>query len=130
MKKILLVEDQADNQMVIEDIFEFDDLNAELVVVESAEDALPQVEQLGPILILMDVGLPGLSGIDATRILKSDPATREIPIWALTAHAMKAVKNEAMAAGCDDYVTKPINASDLAKRLRNFIDQLEIRNVA
>ncbi len=130
MSTILLVEDKADNQLVIEDIFEFDDVGAELVIVETAEDALEKLREIRPILILMDVGLPGMSGLEATAIIKSDPATRDIPVWAITAHAMKAAEEEALAAGCSEYVTKPVNAPQLAERLKGFVQSHGSREAA
>ena len=130
MTTILLVEDKLDNQLVIEDIFEFDDLGAELVVVGDAEEALRRLPDLRPALILMDIGLPGMSGLEATRRIRTDPTFADIPVWALTAHAMMSVREEALDAGCTEYVTKPINAPDLSKRLRGFIRDAESRRAA
>jgi CheY-like chemotaxis protein len=120
MTTILVVEDMPDNRLVFEDMFAFDDIGADLAIVPSAEEALAKLDEIRPILVLMDVGLPGMSGLDAARIIKNDPQTRNIAIWAITAHAMDAAEQEAIAAGCDRYVSKPINAADLADRLRAF----------
>ncbi|MAE66123.1 MAG: hypothetical protein CMJ18_17770 [Phycisphaeraceae bacterium] len=121
MNHILLVEDNVDNQMVIEDLFELDEIDGVLVTVSTAEDALRRVREVWPILILMDIGLPGMSGLEATRLLKQDEATRHIRIWALTAHAMKKVQQQALEAGCDDYLTKPICGADLVNRVNAFL---------
>ena len=130
MSTILLVEDTPDNRLIIEDIFEFDDIGASLAVAASAEEALEKIADIQPILILMDIGLPGMSGLEAVRIIKLDAATRDIVIWAITAHAMNSAEQEALAAGCDQYVSKPINAADLADRLRTFVRDTGSRRAA
>lgn len=123
MTHILLVEDNDLNQAVIEDIFEFDEIPAELTCLGSGEEALEQVESIAPSLILMDVTLPGISGLETTRKLKENPATRDIVVWAITAHAMKGDGQKAAEAGCDQYVTKPVNIKDLADRIRTFLNE-------
>jgi CheY-like chemotaxis protein len=119
--KVLLVEDNACNRAVIEDMFEFDDIPAALVSVESGEEALQVAPELQPVLILMDVGLPGIDGLTATRELKANSATREIPVWALTAHAMQGDRDRVLSAGCSQYFTKPIRAREFAEGLREFL---------
>jgi CheY-like chemotaxis protein len=74
-----------------------------------AEEALKILETFAPDLILMDIQLPGMDGLALTRRLKSDPARRHILIFALTAYAMKGDEEKALAAGCDGYITKPID---------------------
>jgi CheY-like chemotaxis protein len=78
-----------------------------------------------PDLIVMDMSLPEIDGWEATRRLKADPATRAIPIVALTAHAMASDRKKAMDAGCDDYHTKPVDFESLVRSLEAF---LEARN--
>jgi two-component system, cell cycle response regulator DivK len=90
------------------------------VTADDAEKGLALMPQERPDLILMDVGLPGMDGWTATRRLKDDPASRQIPVIALTAHAMEGDREKAMEAGCDDYETKPIDFN----RLFAKIDQL------
>jgi len=130
MSSVLLVEDNADNRMVIEDIFEFEDLGASLEIAETAEEALAKIDAARPLLVLMDLDLPGMSGLEAVRRIRTGPADPPLAIWALTAHAMRDVKEEALAAGCDEYVTKPVDAADLTRRLRGFIDRCEARTAA
>ena len=78
-----------------------------------------------PDLIVMDMSLPELDGWEATRRLKADPATRAIPIVALTAHAMASDRQKALDAGCDDYHTKPLDFESLVRSMEAF---LEVRN--
>jgi len=78
-----------------------------------------------PDLIVMDMSLPEIDGWEATRRLKADPATRAIPIIALTAHAMASDREKAMEAGCDDYRTKPVDFESLVRKVE---DLLEARN--
>jgi two-component system cell cycle response regulator DivK len=75
-----------------------------------------------PDLIVMDMSLPEIDGWEATRRLKSDPATRAIPIVALTAHAMASDRKKAMDAGCDDYHTKPVDFESLVRSLEAFLE--------
>lgn len=79
----------------------------------TAEDGLSAVRAEEPDLILMDVQLPGMSGLDATRLLKQDPATRHVPVIAVTALAMKGDEERIRAAGCDGYLAKPLRYQQL-----------------
>ena len=75
----------------------------------NADEAIAAIERSPPRLVLMDLQMPGMSGLELTRRLKAAPATRAIPIIAVTAYAMQGDEAKARAAGCDDYVTKPID---------------------
>jgi CheY-like chemotaxis protein len=130
MHAILLIEDNANNASLLGDIFFFDDIPAQLVVVETGEEALCRAIQLQPDLILMDLRLPGIDGLETTEILKRTPLTKDIPIWAVTAYAMNGDEQRARAAGCCEYITKPVRAVDLANRLRTFLSQLERQELA
>ncbi len=121
MSKVLLVEDDLGNRTVIEDIFQFDNVGAELIVAESGEEALCLAVDNEPILILMDIHLPGMDGFEAARALRSDPRTKEMPIWAITAYARTEDRDKALAAGCDDYIAKPFERSGLVTKLRAFV---------
>jgi CheY-like chemotaxis protein len=123
MSTVLLVEDNDNNVNIIEDLFAFDDVPAKLVTVVSGEDALRTAAELQPALILMDLRLPGLDGLETTQLLKGNPLTKEVPIWAITAYSMKGDKERAQVAGCSEYFTKPINLKELAARLRDFFQQ-------
>jgi two-component system cell cycle response regulator DivK len=113
MKTVLLVEDNTDNTLLIEDVFAFEGVAAKLVCVASAEEALAFAATTPPDLVLMDIGLPGMCGLEATRRLRADPATRRVPIWAVTARALKEDEDAARNAGCDFYITKPFDQEDL-----------------
>lgn len=107
MAKILVIEDTENNRIIIERRLKKKD--HEVHLREDAEQGMTAAAELQPDLILMDVGLPGIDGWSAAQRLKGDPATAGIPIIALTAHAMTGDREKALAAGCDDYETKPID---------------------
>jgi CheY-like chemotaxis protein len=118
MSTILLVEDNPWNQAVIEDIFRYDNVPGDLVCVDCAEKALPILPVLDPLVVLMDLTLPGVSGIEAIKIIKGNPATNRVQVWVTTARNTRADIDEALAAGCDGYFTKPVMRKQLAEQLR------------
>jgi CheY-like chemotaxis protein len=89
-----------------------------------AEEALGILASYAPRLILMDLQLPGMDGLELTRRLKADPARRHIIIIALTAYAMKGDEGKALAAGCDGYVAKPIDTEALPKLIARYLETL------
>jgi len=118
-KTILIVEDNPDNQLTLFAVL--DDIGLGCIMAEDGQQGVDVARKHRPDLILMDIQLPVLSGIDATRQIKADPDLEHIPIIALTAKAMKGDREEAMAAGCDDYMPKPIDAAQLAQMLRHWL---------
>ena len=106
MAKILLVEDNEMNRDMLSRRLQR--RGHDLVVAGDGAAGVAKARSEAPDLILMDMSLPVLDGWEATRQIKADPATGDIPIIALTAHAMSADREKALAAGCDDYDTKPI----------------------
>ena len=88
-----------------------------------AEQAMSVLASFSPRLILMDIQLPGMDGLELTRRLKADPATRDSVILAVTAYAMKGDEEKALAAGCDGYVTKPIDTRILAATLTRYLER-------
>lgn len=106
MPKILLVEDNEMNRDLLSR--RLSRLGYEVVVAVDGPESLAKANDEKPDIILMDMSLPILNGWEATRLLKVDHATKHIPVIALTAHAMMSDRDEAMAAGCDDFDTKPI----------------------
>ena len=118
MNTILLVEDNVNNLLLLEDIFSLDDISARLVTVTSGEEVMHLAVSLQPVLILMDLRLPGIDGLETTENLKRNPLTKDIPVWAITAYAMPGDEEKARAAGCDGYFTKPVLRKQLAEQLR------------
>lgn len=115
---ILVVEDNPLNQELVTDLLEL--AGHSVVAADSGEVAL-EIARSQPLdLILMDVSLPGKDGLTITAELKADPATRGIPVIAVTAHSMVKDKERIMAAGCDGYVTKPIDAQTFASEIEKF----------
>ena len=119
-EKILVVEDNPLNMELITDILES---NSYCVVqAMTGSEAIELAKSECPALILMDIQLPGLDGLTITGVLKDDPATRSIPVVALTAHAMRGDEERARQAGCDGYISKPIDTRQLPITIRSFID--------
>lgn len=106
MKKILIVEDHPANRKLARDIL----LRAGYEVLEArnAREGIRQANSFQPALIVMDIQLPGMSGLAATKVLKDDSATSRIPILALSAHAMPGDHERFLEGGCDAYLSKPL----------------------
>jgi two-component system cell cycle response regulator DivK len=110
MATILIVEDNAANMKLA--VFVLQSAGYTVLSAADAEAGLSLARDEQPNLILMDIQLPGMDGLEATRLLKSDDATRAIPVIALTALAMKGDEERIRAAGCDGYIAKPLNYKD------------------
>jgi len=115
MPKILVIEDTENNRIIISRRLK--SKGHEVHLCENAEQGLLAARELLPALILMDIGLPGMDGWSACRALRADPVTAGIPIIALTAHAMAGDRKNALASGCDDYETKPIDFNALFAKI-------------
>jgi DNA-binding response OmpR family regulator len=115
MAKILVIEDTENTRVLLQRRLKLK--NYDVLTAEDAEHGLVLAQNQKPDLILMDVGLPGMDGWEAARQLKANPATSGIPVIALTAHAMQSDREKAVAAGCDDYETKPIDFNSLFARM-------------
>lgn len=119
-KRILIVDDNPTNLKLVAYL-----VKAQGYEVDTAGDADAAVAVIAarpPGLILMDLQLPGIDGLELTRRLKADPATRDIKIVAVTAYAMKGDQEKAFAAGCDDYVTKPIDTRALPNVIARHLE--------
>ncbi|MHB1265020.1 MAG: response regulator [Gemmatimonadaceae bacterium] len=116
---VLLVEDNEDNRIVYSTILTH--FGFRVLEAHTAGEALELARTEHPGLVLMDVGLPDMSGWDATRRLKGDPATSQIPIVALTAHALAEHRAEAVAAGCDGYLAKPVEPREVLAEVRRWL---------
>ncbi len=124
MKQILVVEDNENNQLVIEDVFRRYTKWVQLHFVNSGQHLHNFLEKTQPDLILMDLRLPDISGWELAEQLKQNEQTRTIPIIAVTAHAMKGDELKALAAGCDDYVSKPVKRKILLDAVQKWIGVL------
>jgi two-component system, cell cycle response regulator DivK len=120
-KRILVVEDQPDSRQIIRDMVAGTDY--EITEAENGEEALAAIAKQRPDLILMDIQLPIMDGYTATRLIKTDPALRSIPIIAVTSYALAVEEKKARAAGCDDYVTKPFSPRQLLAKIRQHMPQ-------
>ena len=120
---ILLVEDSALNRKLVETVLR--PHGYRLLVAVDGQQAIEIATRERPDLILMDMGLPKISGYDATRHLKSQPETAHIPIVALTAHAMAEERERALSSGCDGYITKPIDTRAFPGQVRAFLHPSE-----
>ena len=118
MSKILLVEDNEMNRDMLSRRLERK--GYEVVIAVDGKAGVDMASSAGPDLILMDLSLPVMDGWEATRRIKADAATQNIPVIALTAHAMAGDEQKALEAGCDDYDTKPVELN----RLLGKIDKL------
>ena len=118
MKKILIVEDVAFNLDLLVQLLEED---YQLVTTGDGETGVELAKNEKPDLILMDMSLPVVDGWEATRRIKGDAASSKIPIIGLSAHAMDGDREKALASGCDDYLTKPIDEDLLVKTLNKFL---------
>ena len=117
--RVLVVEDNPVNLELVAALLESEGCG--VIVAETANAGLRLAAAERPDLILMDIQLPGMSGHDATRRLKADPATAGIPVVALTAHAMRGEEARAREAGFDAFLTKPIDTQAFRETLRRFL---------
>jgi len=118
-KRILVVEDNPDNRILITDVLS--SLSYEVLVAVDGEEGVEKAEAEVPDLILMDLSLPRMDGWTATGHIKANDALKHIPVIALTAHAMVGDRERALEAGCDDYISKPIDLRELAGKLAEYL---------
>jgi CheY-like chemotaxis protein len=117
--KILLVEDNEMNRDMLSRRLQR--RGYEMLIAVDGESGLALTRSDAPALVLMDMSLPGIDGWEVTRQLKADPATRAIPVIALTAHAMAGDREQALAAGCDDFDIKPIDLDRLLGKIEALL---------
>ena len=121
MTKILYVEDNEDNVFML--TRRLTKRGYDVVVAGDGEQGVARATEEQPALIIMDLSLPVLDGWEATRRLKSNPATQNIPVIALSAHAMPGDAEKALAAGCDDYDTKPVEMKRLLSKISALLPE-------
>jgi two-component system cell cycle response regulator DivK len=119
MAKVLIIEDNPTNMTLA--IFLLQSAGHTVLSATDAESGMTLAHDQQPNLILMDIQLPGMDGLQATGLLKRDPATRAIPVIALTALAMKGDEERIRAAGCDGYIAKPMRYQDFLATIANHL---------
>ena len=125
---ILIVEDNEKNRKLVRDVLQVKGYRT--IESETAEVGLRLARESRPALILMDIQLPGMNGIEALGCLRADPETRGIPVIAVTASAMTHDRQKIMAAGFDGYQAKPINVRGFLEAVRQMLDRHQGRGVA
>jgi CheY-like chemotaxis protein len=118
--RVLVVDDNIVNLRLTSDVLEA--AGFEVASAGSAEEALASLAVTTPDLVLMDIGLPGMDGLTLARRLKAEQRFSSVRIVALTAFAMKADRTRALAAGCDGYISKPINTRTFAKEIGAYLE--------
>ncbi len=122
---ILVVDDNNTNLKLVSDVLEFE--GYQILRASDAESAQEIIRSTPPDLILMDIALPGMDGLTLTRLIKADETTRGIIVIALTAFAMKGDDTKARDAGCDGYITKPIDTRTLPGIVAAYLAQTELK---
>lgn len=118
---VLVVDDFEDNRLMYAEYLSVHGLR--VVEAVNGEDAVRRTKELRPSVVVMDLSLPVMDGWEATRRIKADPATAEIKVIALTGHAEPADAREALAAGCDDFVSKPCLPAELLAKVKAHLPQ-------
>jgi CheY-like chemotaxis protein len=119
--QVLVVEDNPANQLLAAAVLELEGIEVQMAGTPS--EAIELVKLRLPALILMDLQLPGRNGLDLARQFKDDPRTAAIPIVALTANAMNGDREASLAAGCDGYISKPIDTRTFGALVRKFLPE-------
>jgi two-component system, cell cycle response regulator DivK len=118
---ILIVEDNEKNRKLVRDSLQYK--GYQTVEAETGEDGVRLARERRPALVLMDIQLPGISGIEALTQLRGDPATRDIPVLAITASVMTQDRQKIMAAGFDGFQGKPISVKELLESVRRIVER-------
>ena len=118
-KVILIVDDELKILKLIHDLLQVSGYTT--IEATDGKQGVELTKARKPDLILMDIRMPVMDGIEATQILKTDPGTRNIPVLALTAHAMKGDKERILEVGCDGYITKPVDIRNLRKKVGEYL---------
>jgi two-component system cell cycle response regulator DivK len=121
MKLILIVEDNDKNLKLVRDVLQVKGYAT--IEAGNAEDGIVLARERGPDLILMDIQLPGMSGIEAIGVLRAEPATAAIPVVAVTASVMPQDRNKITEAGFDAYIGKPINLKEFLDTVRDMLEK-------
>ncbi len=119
MALILIIEDDPNSRKLVRDVLQVK--GYQTIETETAEEGLSLAKEKHPALILMDIQLPGMSGIEALQLLRADPDIREIPVIAVTASVMTAQQQKLLDAGFDAFEGKPVSVVALLKKIQNLI---------
>lgn len=119
MKKVMIVEDNEKNMYLM--CFILKDLKCEIIKAASGEEALELLETTMPDLILMDIQLPGIDGLETTRIIRRTESGKTMPIIAVTSYAMSGDRGKSLKAGCTSYIEKPINLENLLIEVKKYL---------
>jgi len=122
-KTILIVEDEPKNMKLLRDLLQR--FGYEILEASDGEEGVISAREKIPNLILMDIMMPKMDGLEATRIIKADTKTKHIPVIALTSYAMKGDREKTIEAGCDGYIAKPIDIQEVLKTIENFLTTQE-----
>ena len=122
---ILIVDDNPLDLKLVGELLEVNGFKTERVC--DAEQAQRTLTRLLPDLVVTDIALPGMDGLTFTRLLKADPRLAHVPVVALTAFALRGDEQRAQAAGCDGYITKPVNTRQFADQIAGILDAAEAR---
>ena len=119
MKKVLIVEDHPDMRMLLR--LELERMGFESITAENGKEGVARALSEKPDLVLLDILMPVMDGLETVRTLRANSATKDIPILAATALSGQTDLNRCLQAGCNDYLVKPFTYRDLEKKLRSFI---------
>ncbi len=120
-KKVLIVEDNELNMKLFKDLLEVHGI--ETVEIKNGNDVLDAARKETPDLILMDIQLPEISGLDVTKMLKADEDLKSIPVIAVTAFAMKGDEEKIREGGCEDYISKPISVTNFLEVIQKHLEE-------
>ncbi len=121
-RNILVIEDNKLNMKLMRGIFQLGEY--QIIEALDAETGIRLAREHHPFLILMDIQLPGMDGLAATQLIKSNPELKDIPVVALTGFAMQGDEEKALASGCDGYITKPIDVQHVLKTIDEFYQKI------
>lgn len=119
-KKVMIVEDNELNMKLFHDLLEAHGID--VIQTRDGREALDLARAESPDLILMDIQLPEVSGLDVTRWIKADDALKSIPVIAITAFAMKGDEEKIREGGCEDYISKPISVMNFLEKVRKYLE--------
>ena len=120
IKTILVVEDNQLNMKLVRGLLKIG--NSRMLEATDAESGIQLIREQRPDLVLMDIQLPGMDGLSATKIIKQDPDLKDIPIVALTSYAMQGDEEKALEAGCTGYIAKPIDTRKFLETIAHYLN--------